>query len=93
MERAEIEATELAWPTTRHRVLRLTVSEVVAAYTIEKSKAKDGCRDCPERGDEFDSGESCKKLRKCDRRLKDRMDCPNGREGFFKIKGQRKACE
>lgn len=58
-------------------------------YRIKKSRAKKGCESCPAVGDEVSSGAACEVVKDCDKKLKGNMECPDGGNGFCKIKGKR----
>ncbi|RJP32192.1 MAG: hypothetical protein C4547_14315 [Phycisphaerales bacterium] len=61
-------------------------------YTIKKSKAKGGCNTCPAKGDSFSSGQDCEVVEDCDKKVKGKISCPGGGNGFCKIKGKRSSC-
>ncbi|RJP32747.1 MAG: hypothetical protein C4547_13605 [Phycisphaerales bacterium] len=64
------------------------------AYTVKKSKAKHGCEACPSVGDEYvDANSPCVQKRDCARKLKTRLACPDGGNGFCKVKAKKRRCQ
>lgn len=61
-------------------------------YTLKKSKAKRGCESCPAVGDEVGTEAPCEVVKDCEKKLKTRLACPDGGNGFCKIKGKRSSC-
>ncbi len=61
-------------------------------YAIRKSKARQGCQRCPERGEMRESESLCDAIKDCPRKIKDSIDCPQGR-GSCSIKAKRANCQ
>ncbi len=63
-------------------------------YKLEKdSKPKGGCEACPVTGDIVASEQNCEKKKDCEKKLKGKIDCPDGERGSCKkIKGNRTRC-
>ncbi len=60
-------------------------------YAIKKSKSKQGCEVCPERGSAYRSEAACEDVKDCPKKLKATIGCPRG-NGVCKIKGKRDSC-
>ena len=63
-------------------------------YKLKRdSKPKGGCQACPVKGDVVASEQHCEKKKECDKKLKGKIDCPEGERGSCKkIKGKRTRC-
>ncbi len=61
-------------------------------YTIKKSAGKKGCQTCPERGADLRTQIECEDVNDCDKKVKTRLSCPGGGNGFCKVKGKRSSC-
>lgn len=61
-------------------------------YTVKKSKSKKGCDSCPAKGSDMSSGEACEDVGDCAKKIKGNIECPNGGNGFCKIKAKRSSC-
>ena len=63
-------------------------------YKLKKdSKPKGGCEACPAQGDIIASEQNCEKKKECEKKLKGKIDCPDGERGSCKkIKGKRTRC-
>ncbi len=61
-------------------------------YTVKKSKAKGGCAVCPPKGGEVSSGVECEDVKRCEKKIKGNVPCPDGGNGICKVKGKRSSC-
>ncbi|RJP37985.1 MAG: hypothetical protein C4547_05095 [Phycisphaerales bacterium] len=63
-------------------------------YRLTKSaRSMGGCRSCPIKRDIVESAMSCDRKKSCPKKLKGRINCPDGGPGACtKIRGRRKAC-
>ncbi len=60
-------------------------------YTINKSKARGGCKTCPPKGGRFKSQRRCKGKKDCRKKVRTTVNCPQG-EGKCKLKGKKPQC-
>ena len=72
--------------------VKVTVGGGKCDYTIKKSKAKGGCEACPAKGDVFETEQRCEEKSDCRKRVKTKINCPQG-EGTCKIKAKKRRCE
>ena len=61
-------------------------------YTIKKSKGKKGCKACPKRGADYGTEDECGSVEECRKKIKFKMACPDGGDGFCKTKAKRSSC-
>lgn len=61
-------------------------------YEITKSKGKQGCRTCPNRGDRIETQTPCEEVEECRKKIKTTIECLEG-PGICKIKAKRTSCE
>ncbi|RJP33841.1 MAG: hypothetical protein C4547_11710 [Phycisphaerales bacterium] len=61
------------------------------AYTLKQSRARSGCSACPPVGSEYRTSGECDSRRDCPRKIRTRIDCPDG-AGSCKLKGKQSRC-
>ncbi len=69
-------------------------STATCHYRVKRGgRSKDGCRECPQKGETIDSGIPCGDVGACPPKSKwNRLPCPNGDGQCRKVKGKRPRC-
>ncbi|RJP37061.1 MAG: hypothetical protein C4547_06385 [Phycisphaerales bacterium] len=75
-----------------HFHIEYAVRGASCQYAVGRSRARHGCRACPQPGELVSSGEGCDAADDCRRRYKGTFDCPEGGKGSCKVKGERDSC-
>ncbi len=93
---ASIDLWAASTPTVYYDDLSLaSLGESGCAYSVKKNvKGKKGCNACPQKNDQWVTGDACDDVKDCAKKVKlKNFDCPDGGPGICKkLKGKRSDC-